>query len=282
MAKAERQTWVWWFDQPPERLWPLLADTPRFNEAMGLPKYQVEEIPRPDGTDASDRARHVGTVPAGMGRGAIPVGRTPWLHPGEAVPHWPLLNARPHSGADAGARRLSRFLHAGSGARQPDGLAAAAAGLPRQGRGQDRKTHQGCGGPCGRRPASALRLHAAPVRIRRDPAGRRHGAGAGGKRQRAWVCPPAGRPSADRAGGRPAADPAAGAGPHLGRAAAPRDRAVPGSGQDGAADAALEPAVPPLPWGQGDGRHAGPPARAAPTAHPATSITAATSPGTSN
>jgi class 3 adenylate cyclase len=50
MAKAERRTWVWWFDQPPERLWPLLADTPRFNEAMGLPKYQVEEIPRPDGT----------------------------------------------------------------------------------------------------------------------------------------------------------------------------------------------------------------------------------------
>jgi class 3 adenylate cyclase len=50
MAKPKRQTWTWWFDQPPERLWPLLADTPRFNEAMGLPKYQVEEIPRPDGT----------------------------------------------------------------------------------------------------------------------------------------------------------------------------------------------------------------------------------------
>jgi class 3 adenylate cyclase len=48
MAKPERQTWTWWFDQLPERLWPLLwpllADTPRFNEAMGLPKYQVEEI----------------------------------------------------------------------------------------------------------------------------------------------------------------------------------------------------------------------------------------------
>ena len=50
MAKAQRRTWVWWFDVPPERLWPLLADTPRFNEAMGLPKYQVEEIPRSDGT----------------------------------------------------------------------------------------------------------------------------------------------------------------------------------------------------------------------------------------
>src|SRR4051794_7401840 len=50
MAKAERQTWTWWFDQPPEQLWPLLSDTPCFNEAMGLPKYQVEEIPRPDGT----------------------------------------------------------------------------------------------------------------------------------------------------------------------------------------------------------------------------------------
>lgn len=50
MADMARRTWTWWFDQPPERLWPLLADTPRFNEAMGLPRYQVEEIPREDGT----------------------------------------------------------------------------------------------------------------------------------------------------------------------------------------------------------------------------------------
>jgi len=45
-----RQTWTWHFDLAPERLWPVLADTNRFNEAMGLPAYELEETPQPDGT----------------------------------------------------------------------------------------------------------------------------------------------------------------------------------------------------------------------------------------
>jgi class 3 adenylate cyclase len=45
-----RQTWTWHFDLPPERLWPVLADTNRFNEAMGLPAYALEETPQPNGT----------------------------------------------------------------------------------------------------------------------------------------------------------------------------------------------------------------------------------------
>src|SRR6478735_1603525 len=45
-----RRTWIWHFDLPPERLWPVLADTNRFNEAMGLPAYELEETPQPDGT----------------------------------------------------------------------------------------------------------------------------------------------------------------------------------------------------------------------------------------
>src|SRR5438477_2327272 len=45
-----RQTWTWHFDLPPERLWPVLADTNRFNEAMGLPAYELEETPQPNGT----------------------------------------------------------------------------------------------------------------------------------------------------------------------------------------------------------------------------------------
>ena len=45
-----RQTWTWHFDLPPERLWPVLADTNRFNEAMGLPPYALEETPQPNGT----------------------------------------------------------------------------------------------------------------------------------------------------------------------------------------------------------------------------------------
>lgn len=47
MAEA---SWQWRFDLPPNRLWPVLSDTPRFNEALGTPKFQVEEIPQPNGT----------------------------------------------------------------------------------------------------------------------------------------------------------------------------------------------------------------------------------------
>src|SRR5271165_5149745 len=55
MTQPKRRTLSWRFDAPPERLWPLLSDTARLNEAAKLPKYQVEDIPEPDG-----RVRHVG------------------------------------------------------------------------------------------------------------------------------------------------------------------------------------------------------------------------------
>ncbi len=45
-----RATWIWRFDAPPERVWPALADTARFNEAAELPRYQVEAAAQPDGT----------------------------------------------------------------------------------------------------------------------------------------------------------------------------------------------------------------------------------------
>jgi class 3 adenylate cyclase len=45
-----RATWTWTFDLPPGELWPVLADTNRFNEAMGLPPYVLEETPQPNGT----------------------------------------------------------------------------------------------------------------------------------------------------------------------------------------------------------------------------------------
>src|SRR5579871_4706020 len=48
--KIMRRTWTWHFDLPPDRLWPVLADTSRFNEAMGLPPYTLEETPLPNGT----------------------------------------------------------------------------------------------------------------------------------------------------------------------------------------------------------------------------------------
>ena len=50
MAQSTRRTWSWTFNLPPEELWPVLADTNRFNEAMGLPPYVLEETPQPNGT----------------------------------------------------------------------------------------------------------------------------------------------------------------------------------------------------------------------------------------
>ena len=45
-----RRTWTWTFDLPPDQIWPMLADTNRFNEALGLPPYRLEETPQPNGT----------------------------------------------------------------------------------------------------------------------------------------------------------------------------------------------------------------------------------------
>ncbi len=40
----------WEFEHSPAEVWPLLADTARFNEAAGLPKHPVRREPQPDGS----------------------------------------------------------------------------------------------------------------------------------------------------------------------------------------------------------------------------------------
>jgi class 3 adenylate cyclase len=47
---ATSRTWEWEFDHPAASMWPLLADTARFNEAARLPKHQITEIPQADGS----------------------------------------------------------------------------------------------------------------------------------------------------------------------------------------------------------------------------------------
>jgi class 3 adenylate cyclase len=42
--------WVWTFAHPPEKLWPHLSDTARFNEAAGLPRHDIIETPQDDGS----------------------------------------------------------------------------------------------------------------------------------------------------------------------------------------------------------------------------------------
>jgi class 3 adenylate cyclase len=59
--KVVEQLWEWRFAATPEQLWPVLADTLRFNEALGLPRYAVTETPLPGGTvQRVGRARRFG------------------------------------------------------------------------------------------------------------------------------------------------------------------------------------------------------------------------------
>ena len=51
MRKVCSRTFEWRFAEPPEALWPALADTARWNEAAGLPKHQIEEVRQPDGSN---------------------------------------------------------------------------------------------------------------------------------------------------------------------------------------------------------------------------------------
>lgn len=50
MTLLARHSWQWSFDRPLAALWPLYADTARFNEAAGYPPYEVSEVPQPDGS----------------------------------------------------------------------------------------------------------------------------------------------------------------------------------------------------------------------------------------
>jgi class 3 adenylate cyclase len=61
MAALLERTWTWRFDETPAALWPVLADTARFNEAAGFPRYERVETPRPDGS-----VERVGTARIGL------------------------------------------------------------------------------------------------------------------------------------------------------------------------------------------------------------------------
>lgn len=50
MAKTEKRSWSWHVDGPPEAIWSVLADTARLNEASGVPRQQIEEVPQEDGS----------------------------------------------------------------------------------------------------------------------------------------------------------------------------------------------------------------------------------------
>lgn len=50
MPRLLARTFGFDFRAPAEAVWSAMADTARYNEAAGLPKHRVEEVPQPDGT----------------------------------------------------------------------------------------------------------------------------------------------------------------------------------------------------------------------------------------
>jgi class 3 adenylate cyclase len=61
ILRAVEREWEWEFPAAPEALWLVLADTARFNEAARLPRYEVTDLPQPDGTvRRTGRARRFG------------------------------------------------------------------------------------------------------------------------------------------------------------------------------------------------------------------------------
>ena len=50
MTDVKRRIFVWHFDSPVEAIWPVLADTARFNEAANVPKHDIDEIAQADGS----------------------------------------------------------------------------------------------------------------------------------------------------------------------------------------------------------------------------------------
>jgi class 3 adenylate cyclase len=50
MSRSIEREWTREFTASAAELWPVIADTARFNEAAGLPRYTVTDLPQPDGS----------------------------------------------------------------------------------------------------------------------------------------------------------------------------------------------------------------------------------------
>ena len=86
----------------------MLADTNRFNEAMGLPPYTLEETPQPNGTVLRRGRRQGGGLHARMGGKALRVDHGSALPPGARVHQRPIPTVR------SGVRSSNRTAKGGS------------------------------------------------------------------------------------------------------------------------------------------------------------------------
>ena len=257
---ATSQTWEWEFEHPPAAMWPLLADTARFNEAARLPKHQITEIPQPDGSVHYFGAARMGPFDIKWQEKPVNWVSEQWFEHTRYFQSGPVKAAERRAACRA-ARRGSRARYSMS--IEPANLfGKLILGKMFSGTKATFSQDGGRGRRLRRRPARAS-LSRSP----RPPSATKRGAAS--TRMVAEIdATPNGHGLArkladhilERAGGRPLARAAACAGARVGLPAAPRDRGLPAGGARRPAAIALGPAVPALPGGQGLVGRARPPA----------------------
>ena len=62
MSRVRSVTVNWNFSVPVDRIWPVMADTARFNEAVGFPKHEITEVAQPDGSVRFVGRTNIGAV----------------------------------------------------------------------------------------------------------------------------------------------------------------------------------------------------------------------------
>ena len=102
-----RRTWTWTFDLPPDRLWPLLADTEPVQRGDGPAAVHARADTATKWDGLSSRARQGCGLHARMGGEAVRVDRRSALPPVAVVHERPISPLRP--GVRSRVRRQRRF-----------------------------------------------------------------------------------------------------------------------------------------------------------------------------
>ena len=110
------RTWTWTFELPPDQLWPLLADTNRFNEALGLPPYTLERDAAIGRHSLAPGSGQECGLRVGMGGKAVRVDLGPALPPVACVQQGTIPPFRSGSRSRVGRqRRITRHICARMG-----------------------------------------------------------------------------------------------------------------------------------------------------------------------
>ena len=254
MARPIGRSFSFDFAGPLPAVWSAMADTARYNAAAALPKQVVTEVPQPDGSVRFMARAKVG--PFALEWEDLPCNwvRERWFEHRRRFSPRPAGDTRRALRADPAARAATATTGSTAAPRGllgrcvlAGGFLAAAARMFARLAAQADRFAQG---------AQAVPFVAAAAPLAGAARAAAGGAGQAARREPLRPRPrrAAGRGGRRGAGGRCRAHPAAGPGPPLGRAGAPRDRGLPRGHAPRHAGAALGPALPALPRREGHQR----------------------------